>query len=159
MSTRRWMGAALAATALATGVVAMGPATAAQAASPNCTYASITYGTGWGASMYTQIPVYFPTRSFTCGMTSASHGSYKSVAVKHMQNALRKCYGQKIDVDGYFGPKTKQALKNVQAKVGIKVDGAWGPQTSGAIRYPVYTSAGGYQGKCYARNFFNGERY
>lgn len=153
MSTKRWMASALAAGALAIGTVAVAPATTAHAATPSCTFGAIGWGTGWGANMLAHIPVYMPTHSTNCTMTTAL-GSSKNNAVFAMQDALRRCYGQGIAADGYFGAATKQALKNAQQRIGVTVDGVWGPRTSAAMYYPVLTRTGGYTGKCYPRNFF-----
>lgn len=51
-------------------------------------------------------------------------------AVKPLQNSLRYCYGfDDILVDGSFGAKTRDRLKQVQAMEGIAVDGSMGPVT------------------------------
>ena len=33
-------------------------------------------------------------------------------------------------IDGYFGPKTEDAVKSWQNQIGEKVDGLWGPKTT-----------------------------
>lgn len=38
-------------------------------------------------------------------------------------------------IDGYWGPKTKAALKSFQSWAGISVDGSCGPMTWGTINY------------------------
>lgn len=50
-------------------------------------------------------------------------------AVKDVQLALVGGFGQKITVDGAFGPKTTEAVKNAQRYFKIAADGIVGPQT------------------------------
>lgn len=38
-------------------------------------------------------------------------------------------YGYDLDVDGYFGPKTLEAIKSFQSTQGLEVDGIIGPKT------------------------------
>jgi hypothetical protein len=50
--------------------------------------------------------------------------------VKYLQGVLKRKAGQaSVVVDGYFGPQTEQAVKNVQNFLGITVDGWVGSQT------------------------------
>ena len=42
--------------------------------------------------------------------------------------------GIKIDVDGAYGPKTKQAIKDFQKAQGLEVDGIIGPNTMSALK-------------------------
>lgn len=46
-------------------------------------------------------------------------------------------------VDGYYGPKTKQAVTNFQTDAGVYVDGEFGPETIGALNQAL-VSKGGY---------------
>lgn len=55
-------------------------------------------------------------------------------SVSSVQEALNKSgVGQKLDVDGKFGPKTDQAVREFQARSGLKVDGLVGPETMAAL--------------------------
>ena len=38
------------------------------------------------------------------------------------------------NIDGLFGPKSKEATRQAQQKLGIKVDGIFGPDTEKAIK-------------------------
>lgn len=56
-------------------------------------------------------------------------------AVRALQRALRSCNGQNIAVDGVYGPNTRRAVLNVQARAGIARDGVYGPNTANAMRW------------------------
>jgi peptidoglycan hydrolase-like protein with peptidoglycan-binding domain len=62
---------------------------------------------------------------------SLSQGASGS-AVTNLQNKLRAA-GYAIDVDGQFGPQTKNAVLAFQRARGLDVDGVVGPQTWGAL--------------------------
>lgn len=64
---------------------------------------------------------------------------------KEIQQTLNNRYGAGLTVDGYYGPKTKQALiKALQKELnwsynaGLTVDGIFGPKTKAAIRNQRY---------------------
>ena len=61
-------------------------------------------------------------------------------AVQSLQSSLRQCHGKNIAVDGSFGPRTEQALMDVQRALRITVDGKYGPQTARAMSH---TKVGG----------------
>ncbi len=72
--------------------------------------------------------------SFAAAATSfpsLSQGASGS-AVRDLQNKLRNA-GYAIDVDGQFGPQTKNAVLAFQRARGLEVDGVVGPQTWGAL--------------------------
>jgi peptidoglycan hydrolase-like protein with peptidoglycan-binding domain len=58
-----------------------------------------------------------------------------SMGVGVLQETLKRCYGQSIEPDGYFGPATSAALKNAQRIHSIPEDGAYGPQTRDTIMW------------------------
>jgi peptidoglycan hydrolase-like protein with peptidoglycan-binding domain len=53
----------------------------------------------------------------------------KNTGVYALQVSLNQCYGKNLAEDGYFGPVTENALRQVQAKIGTTVDGLYGPFT------------------------------
>ncbi|TDV56237.1 peptidoglycan-binding domain-containing protein [Actinophytocola oryzae] len=66
---------------------------------------------------------------------------------------MRNCAGQNIADDREFGPKTEQALKSVQASLGVAVDGRYGPQTRRGgflfAAYPTFETWNPIPGGCY----------
>jgi len=61
-------------------------------------------------------------------VTTVRRGSV-GIPVKRMQSTLKDMWNQTVTVDGNFGPQSEQALKNVQAFMGLTVDGVCGPKT------------------------------
>ena len=49
--------------------------------------------------------------------------------VKYVQKMLNWCEGYDLAVDGYYGPKTRAAVKDFQKKHKLKVDGCFGRKT------------------------------
>lgn len=67
--------------------------------------------------------------SVTAEMTEVKLGS-NSTDVKRLQCLLRDFFGQAmVTIDGQFGPKTEEGLKNVQRALSLKDDGICGPAT------------------------------
>ncbi|MGD9483822.1 peptidoglycan-binding domain-containing protein [Streptomyces sp. TRM70308] len=113
-----------AAAALLTAPVAGGASASASAAAlPSCTMADprlpIIPAVGWD--------------DHQCVLGTGNQGA----AVRVLQRALRACNGQNIGVDGIYGPNTRQAVYNVQARAGIARDGVYGPQTAWNMRWQV----------------------
>jgi hypothetical protein len=63
-------------------------------------------------------------------------------AVAALQDALARCNGQSVTVDGDYGPDTTRAVTAVQRQHGLTVDGAYGPQTGQAMSWPASSAAG-----------------
>lgn len=57
----------------------------------------------------------------------------KGNRVKSLQKALNKI-GNKLDVDGIYGTKTKEAVKKLQKEAKIAVDGIYGNNTAKALQ-------------------------
>ena len=53
----------------------------------------------------------------------------KGEQVKNLQGFLNWCIGAKLDIDGSFGPKTKEAVGKYQEKYGLTVDYKFGPKS------------------------------
>lgn len=86
---------------------------------------------------YLFVPVY--NGSYACILQL---GNYNNWGVVALQNALVRCYGQNIAIDGDFGSATKTALQNAQRREGIPADGVYGPQTNSVLNWPAYLSTG-----------------
>lgn len=66
-----------------------------------------------------------------CSSLSTLQRNNNTVAnqdVRYLQQSLVK-NGYPVTTDGFFGPKTEQAVINFQKKTKITVDGIVGPQT------------------------------
>lgn len=63
----------------------------------------------------------------------------KGTAVKQIQTALAALYyypdkGAKNNgIDGYYGPKTANAVKRFQSMYGLPADGIYGPKTKARL--------------------------
>ncbi|MGW1888416.1 peptidoglycan-binding domain-containing protein [Streptomyces sp. NPDC001970] len=132
---------AIAATAAAVliplgGVVAT--ATPAAATGPCSDFTWFSYGGYWH-------PI--PTTSKNSGNRQCHlQQGYANNGVAELQRNLNRCYNQGLAVDSQYGPKTAQAVRNVQSRLGITVDGVFGPQTSNAMVWAKFDSAGRYYG-------------
>jgi peptidoglycan hydrolase-like protein with peptidoglycan-binding domain len=73
---------------------------------------------------------------------SMSEGEGDSDAVAALQDALVRCNGQSVTVDGNYGPQTTAAVAAVQAQNGLDADGTYGTDTMRAMSWPVSTSSG-----------------
>jgi murein L,D-transpeptidase YcbB/YkuD len=62
----------------------------------------------------------------------SSDGVYK------LQDALNRCYGHSLAVDGDFGSATESAVRDVQRRHRITVDGVYGQNTRAAMTWPKY---------------------
>ncbi|KAK4443852.1 hypothetical protein QBC34DRAFT_416238 [Podospora aff. communis PSN243] len=84
--------------------------------------------------------IYMPFRgsSIECelGIDNNSNG------VKALQEQINLCYGRYLDaklvVDGDFGSKTREGVREVQRRSGARVDGRYGPETRGKMNWGVY---------------------
>lgn len=62
-------------------------------------------------------------------------------AVTVLQDALARCNGQTVAVDGELGPATRAAVTSVQAQHGLATDGAYGPATMRVMEWPTADGA------------------
>lgn len=63
-------------------------------------------------------------------------------AVAALQDALVRCNGQDVAVDGDYGPATAEAVANVQRQAGVSADGTYDPETRQAMQWPATSSSG-----------------
>lgn len=64
-------------------------------------------------------------------MTTLRKGA-TGTEVRKLQTALNRA-GANLSVDGAYGPKTEQAVRNFQEDCGLTVDGVCGPATWGGL--------------------------
>lgn len=76
----------------------------------------------------------FRDNSINCQLAENNN----SDAVKALQQQMDLCYGKRLDVDGDFGPRTKQAMKEVQRAAGAEDDGIYGPEARGKMKFGLY---------------------
>lgn len=67
-----------------------------------------------------------------------------SGGVFKLQDALNRCYGANLVVDGYFGPETEAALRRIGPLHGLPGDGIYGPPLRRAMLWPIYNSDGSF---------------
>jgi peptidoglycan hydrolase-like protein with peptidoglycan-binding domain len=79
------------------------------------------------------------TATAACEM-QVGEGDEAAVAV--LQDALARCHGESVAVDGRYGPQTAGAVMAVQRQAGAEQDGEYGPATRDAMRWPVTGAAG-----------------
>lgn len=96
---------------------------------------------------------YVPATSSGDTSCTLYEGLPYNMGVQTLQYSLNDCYAMNLAPDGYFGPKTKAALQEVQRRIGVKDDGWYGPYTRDRLRFtPVdwrdicrkYNGPGGY---------------
>jgi hypothetical protein len=64
-------------------------------------------------------------------------GGSDAEAVLALQEALVRCNGQAIRVDGDFGPETSGAVMKVQQQHGLAADGTYDPTTLLVMQWPA----------------------
>jgi hypothetical protein len=77
--------------------------------------------------------------SVACDMRE---GDVDEDAVRAVQEALVRCNGQNVTVDGTFGPETRAALAQIQQQSGLSADGFYDPATRDALQWPATSASG-----------------
>lgn len=73
-----------------------------------------------------------PSLQLEEGQLLAQGRGSESGQVSQLQELLNS-RGQQLEVDGQFGPQTAEAVRAVQAELGVTVDGIVGPETMAAL--------------------------
>ncbi|MFG2682122.1 peptidoglycan-binding protein [Streptomyces sp. NPDC048392] len=68
--------------------------------------------------------------------------------VRALQKNMNSCYGKSLALDGVFGPATRDALRNVQSRIGAGVDGVYGRETMGKMKWARYSNETGARYDC-----------
>ncbi len=79
---------------------------------------------------------YYYYKTWTTESVLARYGS-RGQQVKDIQFRLRQWGYFKGDIDGIYGWRTTAAVRNFQAKNGLRVDGIAGPETLGGLALPT----------------------
>ncbi|SRR6266508_5467291 len=76
----------------------------------------------------------------------------RSEQVRLLQYRLKDCYGFDLDGTGYYGDKTRAAIRQVQEPHGIHVDGVYGPATMKAMNWRLHQHTAPYLNseRCYS---------
>jgi len=53
--------------------------------------------------------------------------------IQKIQQACNLILNKKLAEDGIWGPKTQEALKELQKEIGVSADGIYGPKTKNGI--------------------------
>jgi peptidoglycan hydrolase-like protein with peptidoglycan-binding domain len=122
-----------AALALALAVSVAVPAAPAAAATPQCTKGVDHLPDSAAGGL--RVPA-ASNNSRLCWMSLNN----ESGGVSALQRGLRYCYAQDIAIDGNFGPRTRDALRRVQGRVGAQQDGVYGPETARKMKFSHITS-------------------
>jgi hypothetical protein len=105
----------------------------AAAALPRCTHLSI-----YGESVHINYPsVGAGTRQIDCKLSYGDH----NWGVVALQQWLHFCGAPQVEIDGIYGPITRDAIIWVQATYGLTVDGVYGPQTRVFLQKAVFSNA------------------
>lgn len=125
-------------TVVAATVLSIGLATSAEAAMPACNGGS--GNPNFRGAPWTAQPAYTPAfnspPNFTCFMNTSTGKSWND-GTNTLQTAISLCYGIPLGNDGYYGPKTAAAVREVQRREGISQDGSYGPQTRAHMLWPT----------------------
>ncbi|MGH9209287.1 MAG: peptidoglycan-binding domain-containing protein [Acidimicrobiales bacterium] len=71
--------------------------------------------------------------SASCLIGDGLVGCRDCSAIRQLQQSLNDCHGKNLDEDGYWGPLTREALRDVQEDRDITPDGIYGPDTRDAM--------------------------
>jgi hypothetical protein len=144
-TTHRSLLAMASAVCVATGVGALPPSGAAQAAPAGHAAASVSQCTSWtDLSLPDGDVVHLPSTSLgnlTCTFSRGMSGG----GVYKLQDALIRCYGADLaDERGFFGPATEAAFRQVWIVHGIPYDGVYSPRLRQAMYWPIYNPDGSF---------------
>lgn len=114
------------------------------------------YTTAVGNGWHIQTPAIhdrFPPAGVRCNLKLGDrYGDwevYRGVLV--LQRNLNSCYRTHLALDGVYGPKTRDAVRRVQALHHITADGIYGPQTRSAMYWRMTNGRiGKVSEKCYS---------
>jgi peptidoglycan hydrolase-like protein with peptidoglycan-binding domain len=98
---------------------------------------------------YVRQPYHKGTGSRNCTLAQGAEGS----AVVVLQTSLKSCnFARDLDIDGDFGPATRDAVEYAQSRRGTAADGIYGPNSRRAFLWSMYDSQHRPTGKCVGTN-------
>jgi Putative peptidoglycan binding domain len=89
-----------------------------------------------------RLPVYGPVTPFSSPDCQLDRTTGGDEATRLLQDALARCNGQPVAIDGVYGTETWQAVRAVQSQEGVQVDGTYGPETRGSMAWPIVSGDG-----------------
>ena len=86
---------------------------------------------------------FFPKAASEIHIAAAAISAFDPSATKWIQGSINSIVvpSPNLVVDGQYGPKTRAAVEQLQAKLGLKVDGVAGMLTQAAITAALTTKA------------------
>lgn len=104
-----------------------------------CNDAVVVESAGGGALVPVGTDMLGASADLDCTM---GEGDGDDDAVTVLQDALVRCNGQAVTVDGGYGPLTAVAVAAVERQHGAPADGVYGPETRQVMQWPMLSGAG-----------------
>ncbi|MEU4097923.1 peptidoglycan-binding domain-containing protein [Streptomyces sp. NPDC026673] len=89
-------------------------------------------------------PINVANNTIYCYLQSGHTGP----GVRALQKNMNSCYGKKLELDGIFGSDTRNALRDVQSRIGAAVDGVYGRETLTKMKWARYSNETGAKYDC-----------
>ncbi|WP_210583068.1 peptidoglycan-binding protein [Streptomyces sp. GESEQ-35] len=124
--------------ALLGGVITAAPA---HAADPVCTGSTTVQTTG---DRHFVVPKNVANSTIYCYLQYGHTGA----GVRALQKNMNSCYGKTLTLDSSFGPATRDALRDVQGRIGAAVDGVYGRETMSKMKWARYSNETGARYDC-----------
>ncbi|MFF4354962.1 peptidoglycan-binding protein [Streptomyces sp. NPDC001530] len=124
--------------ALLGGVITAAPAHAADGV---CTGSVVVQN---GSGRHFVLPINVANNTSYCYLQYGHTGA----GVRALQKNMNSCYGKTLELDGSFGPATRDALRDVQDRIGAAVDGVYGRETRGKMKWARYSNETGARYDC-----------
>lgn len=124
--------------ALLGGVITAAPAHAADGVCTGSRTISTTAG------RHFVLPISVANNTIYCYLQYGHTGA----GVRALQKNMNSCYGKTLDLDSSFGPNTRDALRDVQDRIGAAVDGVYGRETMLKMKWARYNNETGARYDC-----------
>ncbi|MER5556510.1 peptidoglycan-binding domain-containing protein [Streptomyces sp. NPDC002793] len=124
--------------ALLGGVITAAPANAADGL---CTGSKTIRNS---SSLHWVVPINVASNTIYCYLQYGNTGA----GVRALQKNMNSCYGKRLELDSNFGPATRDALRDVQGRIGARVDGEYGRETLSKMKWARYNNETGARYDC-----------